>query len=88
MSIDKLKLLLTALEAEVVEEALELYVQARPVPVDARFEYRYRAARSVLETLRQGNRELGTFPRGDDEEASPVDGERPERRPFRERIED
>jgi hypothetical protein len=88
MSIDKLKLLLTALETEVVEEALELYVQARPVPMDGRFEYRYRAARSVLASLRQGNQELGTLPRGDDEDASPEDDFRPERRPLRDRIED
>jgi len=88
MSIDKFNLLLTGLEAEVVEEALDLYVQARPVPTDARFEYRYRAARSVLASLRQGNRELGTFPRGDDEDASPVDDVRPGRRPLRDRIED
>jgi len=88
MSIDKLKLLLTGLEAEVLEEALELYVQARPVPTDGRFEYRYRAARSVLESLRQGNREIGTFARGDDEDASPVDDVRPGHRPLRDRIED
>jgi hypothetical protein len=88
MSIDKLKLLLTALETEVVEEALELYMQARPVPMDGRFEYRYRAARSALASLRQGNQELGTLPRGDDEDASPVDNVRPERRPLRDRIED
>ena len=88
MSIDKFNLLLTGLEAEVVEEALDLYVQARPVPTDGRFEYRYRAARSVLASLRQGNRELGTFPRGDDEDANPVDDVRPGRRPLRDRIED
>jgi hypothetical protein len=88
MSIDKLKLLLTALETEVVEEALDLYVQARPVPMDGRFEYRYRAARSVLASLRQGTQELGTLPRGDDEDASPADDLRPERRPLRDRIED
>ena len=88
MSIDKLKLLLTGLEAEVVEEALDLFVQARPVPMDGRFEYRYRAARSVLASLRQGNRDLGTFLRGDDEEASHLDDVRPVRRPLRDRIED
>ena len=88
MSTEELKLLLTTLEAEVVEEALELYVRARPVPADDRFEYRYRAARAVLASLRRGNRELGTFPRGDDEEANFVDGERTECRPLRERIED
>ncbi len=93
MSTDKLKLLLTPLEAEVAEAALELYLQTQPVPVDGRFEYRYRAARSVLESLRQGSRELGTFPRGDDEETSRrdngrSDNERLERRPVRERTED
>ena len=88
MSTDRMRLLLAELEVEVVQEALELYVQMRPVPNDRRFEYRYRAARSVLENLRQGTRELGTLPRGDDEEATVIDDERPDRRPLRERIED
>jgi len=88
MPTDKLKLLLSTLEVEVAEAALELYLQARPVPIDDRFEYRYRAARSVLENLRQGHRELGTFPRGDDEETGRSDNERPQRRPLRERTED
>lgn len=88
MSGDNLKLLLTALEAEVVEEALELYVRLRPAPHDDRFEYRYRAVRSVLASLRQGNRELGTFARGDDEEVTLAEGERSERRPFRDQVED
>jgi hypothetical protein len=88
MSTDQLKLLLSALEAEVVQEALELYVQVRPVPIDGRFEYRYRAAQSVLASLRQGNRSPGTLPRGDDEEAKLVDDERPQRRPLHERVED
>ena len=88
MSIEETKLLLTGLEAEVVGEALELYLQARPVPMDARFEYRYRAAQAVLQSLRQGNRDLGTFARGDDEDASTVDDVRPERRTLRDRIED
>jgi hypothetical protein len=88
MSNDELKLLLSALEVEVVQEALELYVQVRPVPIDGRFEYRYRAAQSVLASLRQGNCEFGTFPRGDDEEVARVEEPRPERRPLRERVED
>lgn len=88
MSNNELKLLLTGLEAEVVEEALELYVQARPVPMDGRFEYRYRAARSVLASLQQGHREIGTFPLGDDDEATPVNAERRETRPLRDRSED
>ena len=67
---------------------LELYVQTRPVPNDRRFEYRYRAARSVLESLRQGTRELGTVPQGDDEEAALIRDERAERRPLRDRVED
>ena len=62
MSTDHLKLLLTELEVEVLEEALELYLQTRPVPVDRRFEYRYRAAQSVRENLRRGNREFETLP--------------------------
>lgn len=80
--------MLTALEVEVAEAALELYLQTRPVPTDDRYEYRYRAARSVLESLRQAHRELGTFPRGDDEETSRGDVERHERRPLRDRTED
>ena len=80
MSNDDLKLLLSALEAEVVQEALEFYVQVRPVPIDGRFEYRYRAAQSVLASLRHGNREFGTFTRGDEE--------RPLHRPILERLED
>lgn len=88
MSTDQLKLLLATLEVEVVQEALELYVRTRPVPTDRRFEYRYRAAQSVLENLRQGTRELGTFPRGDDDEAALSDDQRSERCPLRERVED
>lgn len=88
MSTDHLKLLLTELEAEVLREALELYLQTQRVPVDRRFEYRYRAAQSVLESLRQGTRELGTFPRGDDEEGTLIDDGRLERRPLREQVED
>jgi hypothetical protein len=83
-----LRLLLAELEVEVVQEALDLYLQTRPVPTDRRFEYRYRAAQSVLENLRQGARELGTFPRGDDDEATSTDDQRSGRRPLREPLED
>ena len=88
MSSDQLKLLLGTLEVEVVQEALDLYLQTRPVPTDRRFEYRYRAAQSVLENLRQGARELGTFPRGDDHEATANDDQRSGGRPLREPLED
>jgi hypothetical protein len=88
MSSDQLKLLLSTLEIEVMQEALDLYLQTRPVPADRRFEYRYRAAQSVLELLRQGARELGTFPRGDDDEATSTDDQRSGGRPLREPLED
>jgi len=88
MSIDNVKLLLAELEVEVVQEALELYLQARPMPIDRRFEYRYRVARSVLESLRQGTREFGTLPRRDDDERTVIDDERSARRPVREPVED
>lgn len=50
---DHVRLLLPPLEAEVVSEALELYLSARPAPRDRRFEYRYRAAAGVLAALQQ-----------------------------------
>jgi hypothetical protein len=80
MSTDNLKLLLTELEVEVVEEALELYLRARSVPVDRRFEYRYRAAHAVLDSLRPRDRSPGTFPTGDDDDRAHRDDEVPERR--------
>ena len=85
---NKLKLVLTALEAEVTEAALELYLQTRPMPIDDRFEYRYRAAQSVLANLRHGHREPGTFARGDDEATGRSGDERLERGPLREQAED
>lgn len=88
MTTGKLKLLLADLEAEVVQEALELYVAVRPVPIDLRVEYRYRAAQAVLESLRRGPREQVAFPIVDDEGVIRGDGERPERRPRREQLED
>jgi hypothetical protein len=48
-----LKLLLPELEAEVVAEALELYVYTRGVPRDLRLEHRQRAARAVLDVLQR-----------------------------------
>jgi hypothetical protein len=48
-----IKLLLPELEAEVISEALELYLRARPAPIDHRYEYRYRAAAGVLAVLQQ-----------------------------------
>jgi hypothetical protein len=67
MSTDKLTLVLAELEAEVLQEALDLYVRARPAPADPRFEYRYRAARSVLDSLSQAASILASFPSGEDD---------------------
>lgn len=53
MSRGPIKLLLPELEAEVVSEALELYLAARPAPLDQRYEYRYRAAHAVLDVLQR-----------------------------------
>jgi hypothetical protein len=50
---EPIKLLLPELEAEVVVEALELYLRARPAPLDRRYEYRYRAAHAVLDVLQR-----------------------------------
>ena len=48
-----LKLLLPELEAEVVAEALELYVYTRGVPQHPGHEHRRRAARAVLDVLQR-----------------------------------
>jgi hypothetical protein len=53
MSRAPLKLLLPELEAEVVAEALELYVYTRGVPLDPGHEHRQRAARAVLDVLQR-----------------------------------
>ncbi|MBK6452716.1 MAG: hypothetical protein IPF84_09390 [Proteobacteria bacterium] len=52
---EPIKLLLPELEAEVVGEALELYLRARPAPLDHRYEYRYRP-RDVLQRTRPTRR--------------------------------
>jgi hypothetical protein len=88
MSSENQMLLLTDLEAEVLEAALDLYLQARPAPADRRYEYRYRAARAVLANLQRGHAEPDVFPRGDDEETTRVSDELPLRRSSRQQIED
>ena len=88
MSTGEQRLLLTPLEAEVVEAALELYLQLQPVPADRRFEYRYRAARSVLEDLQRGSSGFGEPPTEDDDAAVRSDDEMPVRRSVHERVED
>jgi hypothetical protein len=61
------KLLLGDVEVEVLEEALDLYLRARPAAADRRFDYRYRVAHGILGTLsQQGHIEAALAP-GDDE---------------------
>ena len=48
-----IKLVLDDAEIEVLEEALDLYLRARPAAADHRFDYRYRVAQGVLGALSQ-----------------------------------
>ena len=48
-----IKLVLDDAEIEVLEEALDLYLRARPAAADRRFDYRYRVAQGVLGALSQ-----------------------------------
>lgn len=79
-------LLLTEREAEVVEEALALYLSARPAPADTRYDYRYRAAQAVLGSL-QGHRHPPVTALEDDDASKLRDDDHP-RRPKREQLED
>jgi hypothetical protein len=67
MNTQPLRLVVGDVEAEVLQEALELYLQARPPGADSRFDYRYRAAQAVLDTLWQGSRDVAEDSAGDDE---------------------
>ena len=60
------KLVLGEIEVEVLEEALELYLRARPAAADHRFDYRYRVAHGILGTLAQLVPAATTFDEGDD----------------------
>jgi hypothetical protein len=53
MNTRTVRLVLGDLETEVVAQALELYLRTRPPQADQRYEYRYRAARAVLDNLKQ-----------------------------------
>lgn len=88
MSTNKLTLVLAELEVEVVQEALDLYLRARPAPADRRFEYRYRAAQSVLDSLGHGTSDPGTFVTGDDEDTTHRSAGHTERGKRREQVED
>lgn len=64
------KLVLGEGEVEVLEEALDLYLRARPAAADHRFDYRYRIAHGILGTLEQTGRMDASDIRGDDDPAS------------------
>jgi hypothetical protein len=48
-----IRLVLDDAEIEVLEEALDLYLRARPAAADHRFDYRYRVAQGILGALSQ-----------------------------------
>lgn len=73
------KLVLGEVEVEVLEEALDLYLRARPAAADHRFDYRYRIAHGILGTLTQLAPALPIGDPGDDELRAPVTGRRVER---------
>jgi hypothetical protein len=51
MTDDDIRLILREAEVEVLREALELYLSTRRTPADPRFDYRYRIAHGVLDSL-------------------------------------
>jgi hypothetical protein len=67
MSASPIRLVIGDVEAEVLQEALELYLSARPPQADRRYEYRYRAAQAVLDSLWQQGNAPDDGPPGDDE---------------------
>jgi hypothetical protein len=62
-----IRLVLDDAEIEVLEEALDLYLRARPAAADHRFDYRYRVAQGVLGALSQPRLADGPAAKGDDD---------------------
>ena len=62
-----IRLVLDDAEIEVLEEALDLYLRARPAAADHRFDYRYRVAHGVLGALSQPRPADGPAARGYDD---------------------
>jgi hypothetical protein len=62
-----IRLVLNDVEVEVLEEALDLYLSARPGSADHRFEYRYRAAHAIRGALSRPDPNGSRSPAGDDE---------------------
>ena len=62
-----IRLVLDDAEIEVLEEALDLYLRARPAAADHRFDYRYRVAQGVLGALSQPRPADGAAAQSDDD---------------------
>jgi hypothetical protein len=67
MADETVRLVLGEVEVEVLEEALELYLRARPAAADHRYDYRYRVAHGILGTLARPSGEDPANSPGDDE---------------------
>jgi hypothetical protein len=61
------RLVLDDAEIEVLEEALDLYLRARPAAADHRFDYRYRVAQGILGALSQPRPPDGAAALGNDD---------------------
>ena len=62
-----IRLVLDDAEVEVLEEALDLYLRARPAAADHRFDYRYRVAQGVLGVLSRPRLADGPAVQGDED---------------------
>jgi hypothetical protein len=67
------RLVLDDAEIEVLEEALDLYLRARPAAADHRFDYRYRVAQGILGALSQPRPPDGAAALGNDDPAGSKD---------------
>ncbi len=61
------RIVLDDVEIEVLAEALDIYLRARPAAADHRFDYRYRAAQGILGALARPRLEDGLAVQGDDD---------------------
>ena len=68
-----IRLVLDDAEIEVLEEALDLYLRARPAAADHRFDYRYRVAQGILGALSQPRSPDGDAVPGKDDPAGGKD---------------
>ena len=68
-----IRLVLDDAEIEVLEEALDLYLRARPAAADHRCDYRYRVAQGVRGALSQPRPPDGPAAQGGDDPAGRKD---------------